>query len=195
MRILRRGDRGIGLAPGGGAFGSHLVVPAERVWKFPRNLSFAQAASIPLVFATAYHALYALARLRKGETILIHAAAGGVGLAAVQLAQRIGAVVLATAGSQEKRAYLRSLGVALVMDSRTLDFADEILCYTGGRGVDVVLNSLAGAFQQKSLAVCASHGRFVEIGKRGPAWQKRVRFMKQAGDQHASRHGKSALRF
>ena len=166
VRILRRGDRGIGLAPGGGAFGSHLVVPAERVWKFPRNLSFAQAASIPLVFATAYHALYALARLRKGETILIHAAAGGVGLAAVQLAQRIGAVVLATAGSQEKRAYLRSLGVALVMDSRTLDFADEILCYTGGRGVDVVLNSLAGAFQQKSLAVCASHGRFVEIGKR-----------------------------
>jgi acyl transferase domain-containing protein/acyl carrier protein len=166
VRALKAGDRGIGLAPGGGAFGSHLVVPAERVWKFPKNLSFAQAASIPLVFATAYHALYTLARLRKGETVLIHAAAGGVGLAAVQLAQRIGAVVLATAGSEEKRAYLRSLGVALVMDSRTLDFADEILRHTGGRGVDVVLNSLAGAFQQKSLTVCAPHGRFVEIGKR-----------------------------
>ena len=166
VRTLKPGDRGIGLASGGGAFGSHLVVPAERVWKFPRNLSFAHAASIPVVFATAYHALYTLARLRKGETILIHAAAGGVGLAAVQLAQRIGAIVLATAGSEEKRAYLRSLDVALVMDSRTLDFADEILRCTGGRGVDVVLNSLAGAFQQKSLAVCAPHGRFVEIGKR-----------------------------
>lgn len=166
VRVLKPGDRGIGLAAQGGAFGSHLIVPGERVWKFPKNLSFVQAASIPLVFATAYYALHTLARLKKGEPILIHAAAGGVGLAAVQLARRIGAVVLATAGSEEKRAYLRSLGVALVMDSRTLDFAEEVLRFTDGRGVDVVLNSLAGAFQHKSLAVCAAHGRFVEIGKR-----------------------------
>ena len=80
--------------------------------------------------------------------------------------EQIGAVIFATAGSEEKRDLLRSLGVAQVMDSRTLDFADEVLRHTGGRGVDVVLNSLAGAFQHKSLAVCAPHGRFVEIGKR-----------------------------
>ncbi len=136
------------------------------MWKIPPSLGFAEAASIPVVFGTAYHALHTLARLRRGETVLIHAAAGGVGLAAIQLAQQIGATVFATAGSEEKRDFVRALGVAHVLDSRTLDFADEILRLTDGRGVDVVLNSLAGAFQQKSLAVCAPHGRFVEIGKR-----------------------------
>ena len=150
----------------GGAFASHLNVPTDAIWKMPAELSFTDAASIPVVFGTAFHALHSLARLRRGETILIHAAAGGVGLAAVQLAQRIGATVLATAGSDEKRALLREMGVAHVMDSRTLDFAEETLRFTGGRGVDVVLNSLAGSFQQKSLAVCAPHGRFIEIGKR-----------------------------
>jgi acyl transferase domain-containing protein/predicted amino acid dehydrogenase/short-subunit dehydrogenase len=166
VRKLRVGDRVMGFAPMGGAFGSHLILHSDAVWRISTQLGFAEAASIPVVFGTAYHALQTLARLRPGETVLIHAAAGGVGLAAVQLAQKIGAVVLATAGSEEKREYLRSLGIALVMDSRTLDFAGETLRYTAGRGVDVVLNSLAGAFQQKSLAVCAAHGRFVEIGKR-----------------------------
>lgn len=166
VRKLVPGDRVMGFAPTGGAFGSHLVLPADTAWKCPPRLGFAEAASIPVVFGTAYHALHTLARLRRGETVLIHAAAGGVGLAAVQLAQHRGAVVLATAGSEEKREMLRALGVAVVMDSRTLDFAEETLHFTGGRGVDVVLNSLAGAFQQKSLEVCAPHGRFVEIGKR-----------------------------
>jgi acyl transferase domain-containing protein/NADP-dependent 3-hydroxy acid dehydrogenase YdfG/acyl carrier protein len=166
VRGLRPGDRVMGFASTGGAFASHLHLRADVAWKAPAHLSLAEAASIPVVFGTAYHALHNLARLRRGETILIHAAAGGVGLAALQLAQKIGAVVLATAGSEEKRDLLRSLGAALVMDSRTLDFADEVMRYTQARGVDVVLNSLAGAFQQKSLAVCAPHGRFVEIGKR-----------------------------
>jgi NADPH:quinone reductase-like Zn-dependent oxidoreductase/acyl carrier protein/short-subunit dehydrogenase len=160
------GDRVMGIAPNGGAFGSHLLVPGEAVWKTPAPLTDDEAASIPVAFGTAHYALHSLARLQAGETILIHAAAGGVGLAAVQLARRIGAVVFATAGNDEKRDYLRSLGVAQVMDSRTLDFAEETLRHTGGRGVDVVLNSLAGAFQQKSLEVCAPCGRFVEIGKR-----------------------------
>ena len=166
VRTLRAGDRVMGFAPEGGAFASHLVVRTDAVWKVPAALGLAEAASIPVVFGTAYHALCNLARLRRGETVLIHAAAGGVGLAALQLARQIGAVVFATAGSEEKRDLLRSLGAAHVMDSRTLDFADEVLQHTGGRGVDVVLNSLAGAFQHKSLAVCAPHGRFVEIGKR-----------------------------
>ncbi|MEP6955236.1 MAG: SDR family NAD(P)-dependent oxidoreductase, partial [Chthoniobacterales bacterium] len=165
-RRLRVGDRVMGFSPAGGAFSSHLVSAADAVWEIPASLSFVEGASIPVVFGTAYHALHTLARLRRGETILIHAAAGGVGLAALQLAQHIGATVFATAGSDEKRAFVRSLGVEHMLDSRTLDFADEILRLTEGRGVDVVLNSLAGAFQQKSLAVCAPHARFVEIGKR-----------------------------
>ncbi|MFL6594022.1 MAG: SDR family NAD(P)-dependent oxidoreductase [Chthoniobacterales bacterium] len=166
VKKFRTGDRVMTSSLNGGAFSSHVVESIDRVWKIPDTLGFVEAASIPVVFGTAFHALVTLARLRKGDTILIHAAAGGVGLAAVQLAQQIGAIVLATAGNEEKRDYLRSLGVAQVMDSRTLDFADETLRFTNGRGVDVVLNSLAGAFQQKSLAVCAQHGRFIEIGKR-----------------------------
>jgi acyl transferase domain-containing protein/NADPH:quinone reductase-like Zn-dependent oxidoreductase/NADP-dependent 3-hydroxy acid dehydrogenase YdfG/acyl carrier protein len=166
VRKVKPGDRVMVALLEGGAFASHLITSVDNVWKIPDTLGFPEAASIPVVFGTAYHALINLARLRRGETVLIHAAAGGVGLAAVQLAQQIGAVVLATAGNDEKREYLRSLGVKHVMDSRTLDFAEETLRFTEGRGVDVVLNSLAGAFQQKTLAICAANGRFIEIGKR-----------------------------
>jgi acyl transferase domain-containing protein/NADP-dependent 3-hydroxy acid dehydrogenase YdfG/acyl carrier protein len=166
VRKFKPGDRVMVSSLASGMFSSHVIESVDSVWKIPDTLGFVEAASIPVVFGTAFHGLVALARLRRSETVLIHAAAGGVGLAAVQLAQQIGATILATAGSEEKRAYLRSLGVAHVMDSRTLDFADETLRFTNGRGVDVVLNSLAGAFQQKSLAICAPHGRFIEIGKR-----------------------------
>jgi myxalamid-type polyketide synthase MxaB len=103
---------------------------------------------------------------RPGERVLIHAAAGGVGLAAVQIAQAVGAEIFATAGSPEKRDYLRSLGVRHVMDSRTLAFADEIRRLTGGEGVDVVLNSLTGEAIARSLSVLRLCGRFLEIGKR-----------------------------
>lgn len=97
--------------------------------------------------------------------MLIHAAAGGVGLAAVQLAQRAGAEIFATAGSSEKRAYLKSMRVPHVLDSRSLDFADEVMKRTDGYGVDVVLNSLPGEYITRSLSILASYGRFVEIGK------------------------------
>src|SRR5262249_40164765 len=112
-------------------------------------------------------ALNHLGAMRAGEKVLIHAAAGGVGMAAVQLAQRAGAEIFATAGSQEKRSLLRSLGVKHVFDSRSLAFADEILALTGGRGADLVLNSLPGAFIPRSLAPLSPGGRFLEIGKRG----------------------------
>src|SRR5262249_7371908 len=101
------------------------------------------------------------------ERVLIHAAAGGVGLAAVQLAQRAGAEIFATAGSPAKRAYLASLGVEHVMDSRTLDFADEVLERTDGRGVDVVLDSLSGGFMPRSRRTLAPGGRYLEIGRTG----------------------------
>jgi NAD(P)-dependent dehydrogenase (short-subunit alcohol dehydrogenase family)/acyl carrier protein len=128
-------------------------------------MTFAQAASIPSVFGTAHFALGRVAGLKAGDRVLIHAAAGGVGLAAVALALGAGAEVFATAGSPEKRDYLRGLGVAHVMDSRTLDFADEVLRLTEGRGVDVVLNSLAGEFIPKSLAVVRRGGCFLELGR------------------------------
>lgn len=104
--------------------------------------------------------------LRKGESILIHAGAGGVGLAAIAISQYLGLEIFATAGSDEKREYLRRLGVQHVMDSRTLAFANEVMQITGGRGVDAVLNSIAGEAIAKSLSILAPGGRFLEIGKR-----------------------------
>lgn len=161
---LEIGDEVVAVAAG--AFSSHVTAPAWSVARRPAGLPMEQAAAAPLVLMTAYYGLHTLARLKKGERVLIHSAAGGTGLAAVQLAQRIGAEVFATAGSEEKRAYLRTLGIEHVMDSRSLDFAEEILRITKGRGVDVVLNSLSGAAIEKGFAALAPYGRFVELGKR-----------------------------
>jgi NADPH:quinone reductase-like Zn-dependent oxidoreductase/acyl carrier protein len=124
------------------------------------------AAGIPIAFLTAMYGLTRLANLQRGERVLIHAAAGGVGLAAVQLAQRAGAEVFATAGSDAKRDYLRALGVRHVFDSRSLAFADEVRAATNGEGVHVVLNSLAGDFIPATLGVVRNGGRFLELGKR-----------------------------
>lgn len=158
------GDEVIALAPA--SFSSYVTTRAEFIVPKPLHLSFEEAATIPVAFLTAYHALHSLAKISRGERVLIHAAAGGVGLAAVQLAQRTGAEIWATAGSPEKRTFLTSIGVHHVMDSRTLLFADEVMELTRGNGVDVVLNSLAGEAIQKSLACLSSYGRFIEIGKR-----------------------------
>lgn len=147
-----------------GSMASYALVRAEFVVAKPKHLSFAEAATIPTAFLTAYHGLVELAGLRAGERVLIHAAAGGVGLAAVQIAQMLGAEVYATA-SHSKWEFLRSLGVKHLFNSRTLDFADEVLACTSGCGVDVVLNSLNGEWIERSLATTAPNGRFVEIGK------------------------------
>ncbi len=162
---LRAGDEVFGLA--GGSFGAYVTADARFLVARPSGLSAAQAASQAIAFITAAFTLEHLAKLRAGERVLIHAAAGGVGLAAVQLAHRAGAQVYATAGSEAKRTYLRSLGVARVMDSRSTAFADQILADTGGRGVDVVLNSLSGESAARSFDVLADGARFLEIGKSG----------------------------
>ena len=148
------------------SFASHVITDARFVLPRPAGLSAEEAASIPIVFLTAYHALHDLARLQADERVLIHSATGGVGLAAVQLAQRIGAEVYATAGSGEKRSLLQSLGVQHVFNSRSLDFASEIWERTGDTGIDVVLNSLGGDFIPRSLDLLRDGGRFVELGKR-----------------------------
>ncbi len=154
------------MAFGSNVFGSFATLPAACVARKPLRLGFEEAATIPIAFLTAYYALCRLARLRKGESVLIHAAAGGVGLAAVQLCQMVDAKIFATAGSERKREFLRGLGIEHVMNSRSLEFADQILAVTNNAGVDVVLNSLAGEFLEKSLSVLGPFGRFLEIGKR-----------------------------
>ncbi|KAL4922536.1 hypothetical protein BDW62DRAFT_54743 [Aspergillus aurantiobrunneus] len=135
----------------------------------PDGMSFEVAASIPMAFTTSYYGLYEAARLQPGETVLIHAAAGGVGQAAIALAQRVGAEVFVTAGSAEKRVYLSGhFGIPEdhIFSSRDGEFVSKLMKITAGRGVDVVLNSLAGELLQRTFNCVAPFGRFVEIGKR-----------------------------
>jgi acyl transferase domain-containing protein/acyl carrier protein len=150
------------------SFSLYITVAVKDLFAVPASplMSITDSASIPTIFLTAYYALNDVAHLSKGEAVLIHAAAGGVGLAAVQIAQWLGATIIATVGSEEKREYLRSIGVEHIFNSRSLDFADGIRKVTHGRGVDVVLNSLSKETIIKSLEVMAPLGRFVEIGKR-----------------------------
>ncbi len=158
------GDEVIAVAPG--AFATHVTVDGALVARKPKNLSHEQAAALPIAFLTAQYALHECARLRHGETVLIHSASGGVGLAAIQLAKLAGARILATAGTQTKRAMVREQGACCVMDSRSLEFGAQTLAATHGAGVDVVLNSLPGEAIKTGLSVLKTGGRFLEIGKR-----------------------------
>ncbi|MCC7368641.1 MAG: SDR family NAD(P)-dependent oxidoreductase [Chloroflexi bacterium] len=157
------GDAVVALAPG--AFGTFVTAPASMVARKPDNLTFAEAAGFLIPFITAQFALSHLGHMRAGERVLIHAAAGGVGLAAVRLALQAGVEIFATAGSVEKRGYLRALGVRHVFDSRSLGFAHEIREATDGQGVDLVLNALTGEAIPLSLSLLRDGGRFLELGK------------------------------
>jgi myxalamid-type polyketide synthase MxaB len=161
---LAVGDEVMSPAVGGAA--SHVIAFREAVMRIPKGVDQVTAASLPSVFWTAYHSLVQLAQLKAGERVLIHAAAGGVGLAAIQIAQAAGAEIFATA-SLGKWDYLKSQGIVHIMNSRSLDFADEVLRATSGEGVDVVLNSLSGPALERSFAVLKHGGRFVEIGRLG----------------------------
>jgi phthiocerol/phenolphthiocerol synthesis type-I polyketide synthase C len=157
------GDAVIGFAPS--SFGDRVITPASALSQIPAGLSFEAAATIPSAFFTSYYALHYLGRLQEGEKVLIHGAAGGVGVAAIQVAKWCGAEIYATAGSDEKRDFLRLAGVDHIYDSRNLEFANQILRDTGD-GVDVVLNSLAGEAINRNLRVLKPFGRFLELGKR-----------------------------
>jgi len=163
IRRLQPGDRVVAFAAS--AFSTHVTVPAAQVAKLPERISCEAGATIPVAFLTAYYSLITLAKLKRGEWILIHGAAGGVGLAVVQIARARHARIIATAGSKAKRELLRSLGVDHVLDSRSNRFVDDVRTITGS-GVDVLLNSLAGEAMERSLACVGPFGRFVELGKR-----------------------------
>ncbi len=160
---LAVGDAVMGIL---GLTGSEAAVDRRLVTRVPPGWSFAEAAGVPVVFLTAYYGLSVLGGLRAGERVLVHAATGGVGMAAVQLARHWGAEVFVTA-SRGKWDTLRAMGFddKHIADSRTLDFEDEFSTATGGAGMDVVLNSLAGEFTDASLRLLAPGGRFIEMGK------------------------------
>ncbi len=164
VRAFKPGDRIMGSAKG--CFRSQIVVPADSVYLMPKRMSYIEAATVPSAFATAYYGLVRLARIRKGDTVLVHLGTGGVGLAAIQIARHFGASVISTAGSAAKRAYLHQIGVEHVFDSRSLSFAEDVRSVTKGRGVDIVLNALAGEAIPLAAGLLAPNGRFIEIGKR-----------------------------
>ncbi|GGL65800.1 polyketide synthase [Streptomyces fumigatiscleroticus] len=157
-----------------GCMTRRLTVSSGLAERKPAGITMAEAAGIPTVFVTAYYALHDLAGIKEGDRVLVHAAAGGVGQAAVQLARQAGAEVFATA-SPGKWPLLRSQGIRHLMNSRTLDFADEVLAATGGRGVDIVLNSLNKDFIAAGMRCLAEGGRFVEMGKVGTWSPQRAR--------------------
>ena len=158
------GDEVMAIAPG--AFATRVRTPAWAATPKPAGWSLSAAATVPSAFFTAYYSLVELARLQEGERVLIHGAAGGVGIAAIQIARHLGADVLATAGSPLKRDFVTMLGADRVFDSRSLTFADEILKATDGAGVDVVLNSLAGEAMRRTVRLLKPFGRMLELGKR-----------------------------
>ncbi|WP_406463212.1 type I polyketide synthase [Streptomyces sp. NBC_01622] len=171
--VIEVADDVTGLAPGdrvmgifSGAFGRVAVADHRMLMPIPEDWSYVEAASVPGAFLTAYYALFRVTNLEKGQRILIHAAAGGVGMAAVQLAKHVGAEIFGTA-SPAKWPALRALALddAHLASSRDLEFADTFLESSGGRGVDVVLNSLAHSFVDASLRLLPEGGSFVEMGK------------------------------
>jgi phthiocerol/phenolphthiocerol synthesis type-I polyketide synthase C len=160
---LRVGDAVVAFS--GGAFATHVTVAANMASPVPAGVSLEAAATIPVAFLTAYYALMACAHLERDEWVLIHGGAGGVGLAALQIARWRGARVVATAGSAEKRNLVKALGAEYVFDGRSGNFVDEVRRVTGN-GVAVVLNSLSGESMERSIGLLEPFGRFVELGKR-----------------------------
>ncbi|MCA3359588.1 MAG: SDR family NAD(P)-dependent oxidoreductase [Roseomonas sp.] len=178
--IVEEAGAGVGLKPGTKVFGfapaafaTHALTRVEALQPLPQGMTPEAAATIPVAFITAAYSLETLARLRPNERVLIHGGAGGVGLAALQIAKAAGALVATSAGTPEKRAFLRQLGADLVLDSRDAGFADALRA-TWPDGVDVVLNSLAGIMMERSLALLKPFGRFIELGKRDFAEGRRA---------------------
>lgn len=163
------GDRVIAVRPGQGAHRSIVRNPAQLCIKIGDDMDFVTAASYNGVAVTAYYSLVYAGRLQAGEYCLIHSAAGGVGQMAIQIAQMIGARVIATVGSADKRAYLKEkfgLTDDMIFSSRDASFVEGVMAVTGGRGCDVALNSLAGDLLHATWKALAPFGRMVEIGKR-----------------------------
>ena len=152
-----------------GTFANRIQCPVNRAHHIPSDMSFKDAATIPLVYLTSMYSLFDIGGLSKGQSVLIHSATGGVGLSSIQLAQWIGAEIYVTVGTEEKRQFLHEnykIPFKRMFSSRTTDFASEIMAATKGRGIDVILNSLTGELLDESWRICADGGKMVEIGKK-----------------------------
>lgn len=150
-----------------GAFAERVVASARAAWKMPAGMSFEEGAAFPIVYPTSYAALVFRAGLRAGETLLVHAAAGGVGIAAVQIGKALGARVIATAGGPEKLAVARAAGADVGIDYQHEDFVARVKEETSGKGADVIYDSVGGDIFDASLKCIAWSGRLLVIGFAG----------------------------
>ncbi|XP_054448917.1 fatty acid synthase [Pteronotus mesoamericanus] len=162
------GKRVMGLVPAEG-LATSVLLPEDFLWDVPSSWTLEEAASVPVVYTTAYYSLVVRGRIQRGETVLIHSGSGGVGQAAIAIALSLGCRVFTTVGSAQKRAYLQvrfpQLDDTSFASSRDTSFEQHVLRHTAGKGVDLVLNSLAEEKLQASVRCLAQHGRFLEIGK------------------------------
>lgn len=165
VRSHKVGDHVGGMSPNG-CWGTFLTCDADVAVTLPRGLRDDEAAAVSTAAATAWYGLQDLARIRPGDKVLIHSATGGVGQAAIAIARLARAEIYATAGTRDRREMLRRMGIDRVYDSRSVDFAEQIMEETDGYGVDIVLNSLTGAAQRAGVELLAFGGRFIEIGKK-----------------------------
>ncbi len=157
------GDR-VFASAGLGGFAEQAVVPARGAWKLPHDMSYAEGAALPIIYPTSYAGLVHRAQLQPGETLLVHAAAGGVGIAAVQIGKALGARILATAGGDDKLEIARAAGADVLVDYQKQDFVERVLEATGGRGADVIYDSVGGDVFDRSLKCIAWNGRLLVIG-------------------------------
>ena len=160
------GDRVLATVPLG-AFAERAVVPARGAWQMPESMSFEEGASFPIVYPTSYAGLVFRAGLRRGETLLVHAAAGGVGIAAVQIGKALGARVIATAGGAEKLAVARRAGAEVAIDYRSADWVEQVRAATDGRGADVIYDPVGGDIFDLSTKCIAPEGRLLVVGFAG----------------------------
>jgi tumor protein p53-inducible protein 3 len=165
---VKPGDRVMALLPGGG-YAERVVIPDRMAIPIPDNLSFEEAAAIPEAFLTAREALFTLGQLEAGGSVLIHAAAGGVGSAAIQLARHHGSKVIATVGTDKKAERALELGAHVAINYRSQDFAEVAKAATNGQGVNVILDFVGGAYWEKHASCLAIGGRCVVIGVLGGA--------------------------
>ncbi|KAJ6190988.1 polyketide synthase [Penicillium mononematosum] len=163
------GDRVVLVRKDGGAFGNRVIGMVEGVQRIPDWMSFVDASTFGICFMTAMYSLINLANTQAGQTVLIHAGAGGVGLAAIQICRHLQAEIYVTVGSEEKRRFLRTeYGIPedRMFSSRSISFSSDLMSATNGRGADVILNSLAGDMLHESWRCLAPNGNFIEIGKK-----------------------------
>ena len=163
VRDFAPGDRVLASA-GLGAFAERAVVSARAAWRMPEGMTFDEGAGFPIVYPTSYAGLVNRAHLKAGETLLVHAAAGGVGIAAVQIGKALGARVIGTAGGADKLEVVRRVGADVALDYRAEDWVERVKEATGGRGADVIYDSVGGEVTDGSLKCIAWNGRLLVIG-------------------------------